>query len=213
MKVPKALALFASITLLTTAAATAASIDMDDPRRSLGREDNVRVDAQLVSDTVNGGAPIGVTYQIQNLSADPIAIADKVTSASYDADSRTITVAIGAEVPTDGNMPHLLIIAAGEKKVLRAAATPTINVAAVRTAFEQTPRFVQVKVTILRDLEPFQALIQTQRPAFRQPLSDELFEKWFEHADTIFLNSVPVSWSTRSRMGAADVERRSMRTF
>ncbi len=208
MNALKSLVLLASVSLVTDL--TAASIDMDDPRRSLGREDNVRVDAQLISDTVTGGTPIGVTYQIQNLSADPIAIADKVSSASYDADTRTITVAIGAEVPTDGHMPQMLVIAPGEKKVLRAGATPTINVAAIRTAFEQSPRFVQVKVTILRDLEPFRVLIDNQRPTLKQALSDELFEKWFEHADTIFLNAVPVSWSSRSRIGGNDVERRSM---
>ncbi|HEX2061013.1 MAG TPA: hypothetical protein VHK90_09755 [Thermoanaerobaculia bacterium] len=212
MNVRKSLALIASSSLFCSAAALAASIDMDDPRRSLGREDNVRIDAQLVSDTVSGGTPIGVTYQIQNLSTEPIAVADKLSSATYDSDTRTITFAIGAEVPTDGNMPHMIVIAPGEKKVLRTAATPAINVAAMRTAFEQSPRFVQVKVTILRDLEPFLPLIQNQRPTVQQRLSDELFEQWFEHADTIFLNAVPVSWSGRSRMSPTDVERRSMRT-
>lgn len=211
MNVLKSLVLLASVSLVPNV--TAASIDMDDPRRSLGREDNVRVDAQLISDTVASGAPIGVTYQIQNLSAEPIAVADKESSASYYADSRTITIAIGAEVPIDGNMPHMIVIAPGEKKVLRTAATPAVNVAALRTAFEQSPRFVQVKVTILRDLEPFRTLIDNQRPALKQPLSNELFEKWFAHADTIFLNAVPINWSNRSRIGGADVERRSMRTY
>ncbi len=95
-------ALIATIVLLHAAAATADSINMDDPRRTVGREDNVRIDAQLVQDTVSPGTPIGVAYQIQNLSAAPVAIADKVASATYDQDSRTITLSIGSEVPDDG---------------------------------------------------------------------------------------------------------------
>src|SRR6185436_2441155 len=58
------LALTAS-TLLTAAAANAAGIDMNDPRRALGRENDVRIDAQLLQETVSPGTAIAVTYQIQ----------------------------------------------------------------------------------------------------------------------------------------------------
>src|SRR6185436_9459580 len=109
------LALAAS-TLLTTAAANASGIDMNDPRRALGRENDVRIDAQLVQDTVTPGTAIAVTYQIQNFSASPVAVADKLTDASYDEDARTITIGIGSEVPGDGSLPHLVIVAPGEKK-------------------------------------------------------------------------------------------------
>ncbi|MGZ5432189.1 MAG: hypothetical protein ACXWH7_04625 [Thermoanaerobaculia bacterium] len=101
------LALIASIPLIHAAAATAAGIDMDDPRRALGREGDVRVDAQLVRDTVSPGAPIGV------------------------------------------------------------------------------------------------ALIEEQDGRTKRRLSDELFEKWFECNDTIFLNSVPVQFVPSQ---ASDVE-------
>ncbi|HEX6642024.1 MAG TPA: hypothetical protein VF215_12975, partial [Thermoanaerobaculia bacterium] len=83
-------ALLAAIVLIHAAAASAASIDMDDPRRTVGREDDVRIDAQLIQDTVSPGSAIGVTWQIQNLSDSPIAVAEKVVAATYDADSRTI---------------------------------------------------------------------------------------------------------------------------
>lgn len=193
-------ALIAAIVLLHAAAATADSIDMDDPRRTVGREDDVRVDAQLVQDTISPGTPIGVAYQIENLSSTPVALADKVTDATYDADSRTITVAIGSEVPHDGHMPHLVTIAPGEKKVFRTGVTPALAATVARSPLT-APRFVQVKVSILRDLVPFAKLIaaQSQRQQMRtaQPLSDELFDKWFESNDTIFLNAVPVRFSTR----------------
>jgi hypothetical protein len=70
-----------------------------------------------------------------------------------------------------------------------------------------------VKITILRDLAPFIDLIRSQQPALRQRLSDELFEKWFECANTIYLNSVPVTWSSRSRLNTHDAENRGAGRF
>lgn len=197
------LALSASLAL--TAAAAAASIDMDDPRRALGREGDVRIDAQLARDTVTAGSPVAITYQIHNLSPSAIAVADKVTDTSYDEDNHTIVLAVGSEVPPDGNMPHMILIAPGEKKVLTAAATPTLRATAMRSMFAIVPRFVQVKVAILRDVRPYLSLIQKQDGRARQRLSDELFEQWFESNDTIYLNAVPVRYAPPV---ASDVERR-----
>ncbi|HEU4887990.1 MAG TPA: hypothetical protein VFV49_08900 [Thermoanaerobaculia bacterium] len=206
-------ALIAAIVLLHAAAATADSIDMNDPRRTVGREGDVRIDAQLVQDTVSPGSPIAVTWQIENLSATPVAVADKVADATYDADSRTITLSIGSEVPQDGKMPHVVTIAPGEKRLFRTGATPALAGAAARTSLA-APRFVQVKVSILRDLAPFAQLIAAQsesrQPRAAQPLSDELFDQWFESNDTIFLNTVPVRFSARRGMaGFASADQRA----
>ncbi len=208
-------AIIAVITLIHAAAATAAGIDMDNPRRALGRAGDVRIDAQLGRETVSPGAPIGITYQIQNLSTSTVAIAAKVSDASYDADTRTITVAVGSEVPPDGNMPQMVLIAPGEKKVLQAMATPKLSAQAMRSSFAVTPRFVQVKVAIMRNVEPFSALIQAQDGRTKRPLSDELFEKWFECNDTIFLNSVPVQFvpSPAAGGGAESASARAVGRF
>ena len=184
----------AASTFLLASAAAAAGIDMNDPRRAVGREDDVRIDAQLIRDTVSPGSPIAVTYQIQNFTDTPIAIADKLTDASYDEEERTITVSIGAEVPVDGTMPHMVTIAPGERKVLRAAAVPVLTASTLRATRNNAPRFVQVKVTILRELAPFAKLIETQSHA---QLSDELFNRWMESSDTILLNALPVAWVSR----------------
>jgi hypothetical protein len=199
--------LFFAILLLQAATATGASIDMNDPRRALGREDDIRVDAQLVQDSISPGAPIGVTYQIQNFTAYSVAVADRVSDASYDSDSRTITVSLGSEIPS-GRLPHMVLIAPGEKKVLRGAAMVALNAAAIRTSMAAVPRYVQVKVTILRDLTPFLPLIQkqVQTPAVAQTLPDELFDRWLESNDTIYLNALPVQWAPRARTGGADAE-------
>jgi hypothetical protein len=209
------LALFAAIVLLyVAAAANAASVDMNDPRRALGREDDVRIDAQLLDETVSSGSPISITYQIQNFTTAPVALAPKVTDATYDAETRTITIGIGSEVPRDGRMPQLIVIGPGEKKTFSVSATPMIAVAASPgSPFRTTPRYVQVKVSILRDIAPFGALIQKQQ---QQPqaaartavmLSDEQFDQWMTSNDTIFLNTIPVRYE--ARRAPSDVENRS----
>jgi hypothetical protein len=204
--------LLLAILMVLAAAANAGGIDMNDPRRALGREDDVRIDAQLVRDTISAGSPIGVTYQIQNLTDAPVAIADRVSDASYDVDTRTITVGIGSEVPVDGNMPHMITIAPGEKKLFRTAATPILSASAARSVAMDVPRFVQIKVTILRDLAPFSDLLaRQQKSSSPQPLPDALFDQWFESSDTIFLNTLPVGWTGNKPADGVDVERRGMR--
>jgi hypothetical protein len=198
-----AFALLATISL--TAGAAAAGIDMDDPRRALGREGDVRVDAQLVRDTITAGMPVGITYQIHNLSTAPVAIAPKESDATYDPDERTITLSVGSEVPPDGQLPQMVVIAPGEKKVFTTAATPALHASALRTTFAAAPRFVQVKVAILRDVNPYMPLIQKQDGRTKQQLPDELFERWFESNDTIYLNAVPVRYTPPA---ASPLERR-----
>ena len=92
MKSSERIAAAAVVLLLISSMGSAAGIDFKDPRRALGREDNVRVDAQMLQDTLSPGSAISVTYQVENLSEAPIAIADKVADASFDPDSQTITL-------------------------------------------------------------------------------------------------------------------------
>lgn len=195
----------ATITAITTSAFAAEGIDMNDPLRAVAREGDVRIDAQLLRDTVSPGAAIAVKYQIQNFSDHAVAVAEKIMSASFDQETQTITLAIGAETPNDV-MPQLITIEPGEKKVFRASAVPSLGPTAARGIFGTKPRYVQVKVTILRGLEPFQQLIASQARG-PQPLPDALFDQWFESSDTIFLNTLPVQFSATSSMATPmDVE-------
>src|SRR5258705_10808388 len=100
--------LAATFLVISSITANAAGVNMDDPARALGREDDIRVDAQLVQDTLAPGVPVAVTYQIQNLTETAVAVADKVSSATYDSDTRTIMVTIGSEVPQQ-TMPHVVV--------------------------------------------------------------------------------------------------------
>jgi hypothetical protein len=186
----------------------ASGVDMDDPRRALGREDDVRIDAQLLTDTVSPGLPIGVTYQIQNLTKTAVAVAEKRCEASYDPDSRLITVSVGAEVPVDGAMPKMAIIGPGEKKTFTAGVVFRMATPSMRTPQTGAPRAVQIKVNILRDLTPFEDVLkrqQLQQQAANIPLSDQQFVQWLEGNDAIFLNPIPIQF-TPARPNAAGAD-------
>jgi hypothetical protein len=192
-------------TMIGAAGANAAHVDFKDLRRALGREGNVRIDAELGQDTVSSNCPLNVTYQIENLSSATIAIADKVTDATFDADSRTVTLSIGAEVPPGPNMPHLVTINSGEKRVLNSAALLRINMPTMRTPWTAIPKYVQIKVTVLRDVTPFVKLIEQQN---RTPssilLPNDMFDRWVESSDSVLLNAIPVYWKGESRRGTAE---------
>jgi len=197
-----------SLSLLTAAAASAARVDMKDPRRALGREDNIRVDAQLLQDAISTSTPLSVTYQIENLTGVAIGVADKVVDVSFDPDSATVTFSIGAEVPTGKNMPHVVTIVPGEKRVLTAGGTLHVAVPHQRTPWTAVPRYVQIKVNVLKDVTPFAALLEQQAKSAGAPaLPGDLFDKWIDANDSVFLNSIPVRWNGRDdRIGvdAAD---------
>jgi hypothetical protein len=186
--------LLAAATFLVAAAAHAARIDMKDPRRALGREDDIRVDCEMAQDTITRSGPLNVTYRIQNLTNAPIAIADKVASVSYDEDSRTITLSIGAEVPEE-TVPHLVVIAPGAKKTLTAGSVINVAVANTTEHSQTTPAYVQVRVNVLRDLTAFRDLIAASDQNKTLAFPDKLFDSWIDATDTVFCNAIPVHWS------------------
>jgi hypothetical protein len=193
--------------LLNSAAAFAAHVDMNDPRRALGREGDIRIDAQLLQESVSPGATIGIRYQIENLGTAPVAIADRVCDLSYDPDTSTVTISVGSEVPKDGIMPKMVVIAAGETRAFTSGAVLRVASPAVRSPFAVVPRLVQIKVTLLHDLAAFRSLLRQQAgSAAPIQLDDSQFETWMEANDTIFLNSIPVRFEPRGRGSVTDVE-------
>jgi len=186
-------------------AAMAAHVDFKDPRRALGREGDVRVDAELAQDTISQTSPINITYQIENLSQAPVAVADKIFDTNFDADSRTITFSVGSEVPPGPNMPHLVVIRPGEKRVLSGGALVHVVTPNIRTPWTAIPRYVQIQVTLLRDVTPFQKLIEQQsKTAVPVPLPNDMFDRWVESSESVLLNTIPVYWKNENRRGTAE---------
>jgi len=185
--------------MLIAAAASAAHVDMNDPRRALGREDNIRIDAELLQDSLSSNSALSVVYQVQNLTVKTIGIADKVSDVTYDADSATVTLAIGAEVPAGSAMPHVITIAPGETRVLNAGGLLHIAVPRPSTPWSVVPRYVQIKVNVLLDVAPFAAQIAQQAKSASAPaLPNDLFDKWINASDAVFLNAIPVRWNARN---------------
>lgn len=210
MKSSRVLSLiFTAVSLFPIAAAHAASVDMNDPRRAVGREDDVRIDAVLLQDFVASGAPVTVNYQVENLSKDPIAIADKVCEISYDAADRAVVVSIGSDVPKAGVMPKLVVLAPNEKKTFSAGGLVHVQARADGDPFVSTPHAVQIKVSILRGLAAFRALITRQSQSSAPvALTDAQFEQWLEGNDTILLNAIPVHYSANPKSAATDASQR-----
>lgn len=171
---------------------------MKDPRRAVGMEDGVRVDAQLTTEFVSAHSPLGVTFQIRNLSPRTIAVADRSCEASYDSDTATISLSIGAEVPSGGQMPRLLLIRSGETKTLTAGAMVKSS---LRQRQMARPAFVQIRVSVLRDAAPFTAL------RAGVALSDDDFDQWLKLNESIVLNTLPVH-DRAEETQAADASRR-----
>ena len=186
--------LLIAATALVTTTALAARVDMKDPRRALALEDDLRIDAQLADDQIGSGSTVNVTFQVQNNSSHPVAIATKVTDSSYDADSQTVTIAIGSEIPNGATMPHLVVVKPAETRTFTAAAAVHVVMPTVRSPFVAYPRYLQVQINVLRDIAPFADLIAQQREMSQPPLPDTLFETWVQSNDAIFLNSIPVHW-------------------
>lgn len=197
-----------AVTAVLTLSANAATLDFSDPRRALGRQDDVRVDAQLSSDTISPGALVGITYQIENLGKLPIAVASKIATADFDAETRTVTISLGAEIPVGPQMPYLAVVKAGEKRVFSTGAFAHVPRPSMRTPWTAVPRFVRIRVSLLRDLAPFERLIEQQSASQAAPrFPDEMFDQWVDASDSVYLNAIPVRWKPEGRTGPSAADR------
>lgn len=199
--------LFVVTLMLTTAAAMARPhVDMKDPRRALAREDNIRIDAQLLQETLQPNGPITVTYQIENLSNSAIAVADRISDVDFNPDDVTLTLTIGAETLTGKTLPHLVVIAPGEKKTLRSGGT-VHGVLNAHGPFAVVPHSVLICVNVLRDVAPFrQAIVAQREPNAAVAVTNDMFDRWIDSNDSIELNSLPVRWSSEPKENVAGAD-------
>jgi len=100
-------------------------------------------------------------------------------------------------------MPHMVLIKSGEKRTLTSGAFAHIAVPDVRTPWAAVPRYVEIKVTLLRDVATFAPLIEKQEAA-TAPLRfpNDLFDRWVEGSGSVDLNAIPIRWRSDRRPGA-----------
>ncbi len=90
-------------------------------------------------------------------------------------------------------MPRLVVIGPGETRTLGAGATFT---------GPSVPRFVQIRVSILRNATEFVSIAE------RQPLTDAQFDRWLQGNESIELNAIPVRYEPAVTARTADASKK-----
>jgi hypothetical protein len=192
--------------LLLLAACATPRVDLTEPRRMLGTESDVRLDAEIRTDTLTPSQQVTFNYSVTNNRSTPIAMAELIPEASYDPDTRVVTVTIGTEVPGEEFLPRVLMIPPGQRKDFSGAAHVNIAVGGgPSNPFVAKPNGIQLKLNFLGDPGPFEKLIGIPERAVHDPgLAAALFPKWVEGNETLFTNVLPMHWSANGSQDPLD---------
>lgn len=187
----------AAVALLAFACASTNQIDMKEPRRLVGTEGGVRVDAQILGEQLSPGQSVSITYEVTNERPGAVAIAELLPECSYDPDTQTVTVTFGSEIPGQSFLPRLIVIPSGQKKSFagHALINSTFGAVAESGLRQHVPRGLQVKLHFLDDLKPFEKLIGIPERVVHDPeLAEALLPKWLEFNETVVTNVLPMRW-------------------
>lgn len=199
-----------SVLVLLLAACASSAVDMSEPRRVVGTESSVRVDAEI-GEAARPGAPIAITYEITNQRTTAIAVADILPETTFDRETRIITVSIGSEVPGTTILPRLVKIGPGEKKSFTTNARLTLMPTQSADPRASSSTLLRLKVNFLGDTEPFAELIDIPEKGIADAKrADELFAVWLEKNEAVYTNAVPVQTTGRSTT-EGDASQRSPR--
>lgn len=191
--------------LFLAAGCASNAVDMNEPRRIVGTENAIRVDAQVAGENARPGGTIPITYEITNQRSTSIAIADIITETSWDSETNTITVNVGSEVPGNELLPRLIEIGPGEKKTFTTSARlRNLAPMLINDPMKRPPAAnFRLKVNFLGDTQPFRELIGiSDRAVANAQLADALFPLWLERNEIVYTNSIPMRWLPRQRSEA-----------
>ena len=197
--------------LICAACATTKPVDMTEPRRVVGTENDVRIDAEVYGDTLAPNVNIPIKYDITNHRSTTILVADLLLQATYDPETLMVTVDIGSEIPGEQFLPRLISIPSGGKKSFNGAAHVSILHNPTATPFTPRPNALRLRVNFLGDPKPFEKLIDIPERAVHDPqLASALFTKWVEGNETVITNTLPMRWRAAATMeeGVAPSSRR-----
>ncbi|HEY8131797.1 MAG TPA: hypothetical protein VII12_07880 [Thermoanaerobaculia bacterium] len=182
--------------LLLIACTSTKPVDMKEPRRVVGTENDVRVDAEVYGDRLSPNITLPVKYDVTNHRQTTILIADLIPESTYDPETHMVTISIGSEIPGEQFLPRLIPIRPGERRSFSTAAH-VIIVANPASPWVPRPNALRLKVNFLGDPNPFEKLIAIPEKAVHDPaLAAQLFPKWVEGNETVFTNTLPMRWAT-----------------
>ena len=180
--------------LLLLACTSTKPVNMSEPRRVVGTESDVRVDAEVYGDRLGPNITLPLKYDVTNHRQTTILIADLLPESTYDPETHMVTISIGSEIPGEQFLPRLIPVRPGERKSFSTAAHVVI-VANPASPWVPRPNALRLKVNFLSDPNPFEKLISIPERAVRDPeLAAQLFPKWVEGNETVFTNTLPMRW-------------------
>jgi hypothetical protein len=182
--------------VLVAGCSSSKPVNMQEARRVLGTESDVRVDAEVFGDRLSAKATIALKYDITNDRPMTIAVADIIPVTSYDPDTQTVTINIGSEVPGERFLPRLIAIAPGEKKSFATTAHVNLIMPASMSPLTRLPNSLRLKVNFLGETKPFEQLLGISEKAVHDPkLANDLFPSWIERNESVVTNALPMRWS------------------
>jgi hypothetical protein len=185
----------ALMVFILAACSTTKPVNMSEPRRVVGTENDVRIDAEVYGDTLSPNVNIPIKYDITNHRSTAILIADLLLQANYDPDTLTVTVDIGSEIPGEQYLPRLISIPSGGRKSFSAAAHVAIMQNPNSIPYAPRPSALRLRVNFLGDAKAFAKLIDIPEKAIHDPeLAASIFTNWVEQNETVVTNTLPMHW-------------------
>ena len=152
------------LSLFLVACSSTKPVNMSEPRRVVGTESDVRVDGEIYGDQLGPNVTVPLKYDVTNHRQTTILIADLLPETTYDPETHTVTISIGAEIPGEQFLPRLIPVRPGERKSFATAAHVVI-VANTASPWVPRPNALRLKVNFLGDPKPFEKLISIPEKA------------------------------------------------
>lgn len=190
--------LLVAAALLTTACSSTstASVDKSESFRFLGREDDIRIDAQITSGDLGPASNVSLVYEVHNLGSDWIVFAPLDPTVGYESATQTITLGLGAEIPLENALPRLVRIEPGQTRTFTAGAHLSVPLASRAHRAHMQPRYLRVKVHYLDGAEELVPWLEAATAG--PPDEEKLFRSWVDHIGAVVTNALPIHWGPNS---------------
>ena len=193
----RAVVTVSSSLLLLAACSSTAPQSASKSEWVLGREADVRVEAEILPSA--GGMTTGVIVrcEVENLRSEAIEIADFSSETSFDPDSGVITVNLGSELPPDDSS-RLVTLEPNEKRTFQFTAAMRLSSSERRLA--RIRNLVRLKLHFY----------DRPRTALASVVGDA-FDTWMEAKRTVITNAIPLGNPMMPAMNLTDASTRTPR--